>query len=105
MTKAELKLMEKDQDLIYKPEKLRLLCRKCGNEWKEIRPKGYLVRCENNNTFLVDRRRPQVKKLFKCPSCGARKNMGRMTPQNKKVNERKKSREIEEADDERNTNA
>lgn len=60
------------------PEKLCLICNKCGKEWVELRPKGYHVRYEKNNNFLINRHIPHDKKLFKCPKCGRKKNIGRL---------------------------
>ena len=72
-------MKDKDIALINKPEKLRLVCRNCNTEWTEVRPKGYYVRCERGNNFLVDRRNPEKIKYFRCPECNAKKNIGRLS--------------------------
>ncbi len=62
-----------------KLEKLRLLCRKCGKEWIEERPLGFLVRCEKDNNYLVDRDDPEKKKYFRCPNCKSRSKIARLS--------------------------
>ena len=74
----------KDKEVMYKPEKLRLICHKCNKEWIEKRPVGYYVRYGKNNNFLVNRRSPYNKKLFRCPKCRSQKNIGRL-PAMKKI--------------------
>lgn len=69
----------KYEKVMHEPEKLRLICNKCGNDWVELRPEGYYVRYEKNNNFLINQYSPYNKKLFKCPKCKRKKNIGRLS--------------------------
>lgn len=69
----------KYEELICKPEKLRLVCNKCNEDWVEKRPFGYYVRYEKGNNFLINRHSPYDKKLFECPRCKNQKNIGRLS--------------------------
>ena len=69
----------KIKELMDKPERLRLICNKCGKEWMEKRPAGYYVRYEKSNNFLINRHIPHDKKLFKCPKCKSQRNIGRLS--------------------------
>lgn len=68
----------KYEKIMNEPEKLWLICNKCGKDWIELRPKGYYVRYEKDNNFLINRHSPHDKKLFKCPKCKRKKNIGRL---------------------------
>jgi len=70
---------EKDIALIYAPEKIKLVCRNCNTEWTEIRPKGYYIRYEKGNNYLINRRNSKIIKYFKCPNCDAIRNIGRLS--------------------------
>ena len=67
------------KSILHKPEKLRLICNKCGEDWIELRPAEYNVRCEKGNNFLINRLSPYDKKLFKCPECKNKKSIGRLS--------------------------
>ena len=69
----------KYEKIMNDPEKLRLICNKCGKDWMELRPKGYYVRYEKDNNFLINRHSPYDKKLFKCPKCKRKKKIGRLS--------------------------
>lgn len=77
----------KYEKIMNEPERLRLICNKCGKDWTELRPKGYYVRYEENNNFLINRRSPHDKKLFKCPKCRRKKNIGRLPAVKKNAKE------------------
>jgi len=68
----------KYEKVMNDPEKLRLVCNKCGKDWMELRPKGYYVRYEKDNNFLINRHSPYDKKLFKCPKCKRKKKIRRL---------------------------
>ena len=69
----------KYEKIMNEPEKLWLICNNCGKDWTELRPKGYCVGYEKNNNFLINRYSPYDKKLFKCPKCKRKKNIGRLS--------------------------
>ena len=69
----------KDKEVMNQLERLRLICNKCSKEWMEKRPKGYNVKYEKGNIFLINRHSPYNKKLFKCPKCRSKKNIGRLS--------------------------
>ena len=78
----------KIKELMDKPERLRLICNKCNKEWMEKRPVGYHVRYEKNNNFLINQHSPYDKKLFKCPKCKSKKNIGRLSVTNVNIKKR-----------------
>jgi len=59
-------------------EELRILCRKCNTEWIEKRPKGYFVRYEKDNNYLINRNEPEKKRYFRCPHCGSQSKIARL---------------------------
>ena len=69
----------KYEKIMNEPEKLRLICNKCGKDWTELRPKGYHVRYEKDNNFLINQCSPYDRKPFKCPKCKRKKNIRRLS--------------------------
>lgn len=63
--------------ILNEREDIQLICHKCGKEWIEQRPKGYVVRYTRGTNFLINRCNPEEKKFFKCPDCHSRK-IGRL---------------------------
>jgi len=80
MEEEKVELTEKEKNIIYKPEVLRLVCRNCNTEWTEERPQGYYVRCEKDNNFLIKQGDAKKnRKLFTCPNCHGHTKIGRLS--------------------------
>jgi hypothetical protein len=75
----EITLSDREREIIYKPEELRLLCRNCNTEWIEERPIGHCVRYEKDNNYLIKRGGSyQNRKFFTCPKCHAHSKIARL---------------------------
>jgi len=58
---------------------VRLLCRNCDKEWIENVEKGYYIRYEKDNNYLIKREDSyKNRKLFTCPECGAHNKIARL---------------------------
>ena len=75
----EIEFTDKEKEIIYKPEKLRLLCRNCNKEWIDERPTGYHIRSEPGNNYLVSREASdKTRKYFTCPECNSKDKIARL---------------------------
>ena len=58
---------------------VRLLCRSCNHDWIEKIERGFYVRYEKDNNFLINKDDANKRrKFFVCPSCGSKKKIARL---------------------------
>jgi RNase P subunit RPR2 len=68
--------MKNEEDNTYE---VRLLCRNCDTNWIENIEKGFYVRYEKDNNYMIkagDSYKNRI--LFECPKCGAHKKIARL---------------------------